>query len=328
MHFISLLTAHKWCKHQFIYYILEQIMAAIESIQLGSIEQFCKAAELGSFTGAAEVFGVTPAAISRSISRLEQRLGVRLFSRTTRSVKVTNEGELYWKECQIALEQIAEAERAITGAQTVPSGLLRISVSAAYGTYRLLPLMPKFTEAYPQIDIEISISDKIIDFVEEGFDLAIRLGIQRDSRLVAYKLEDASLGVFSTPDYLRRRGTPLSLNDLEKHDCIQYVSPNTGRPMQWLFTDEKGAEIEQPIKSRMRVLNDALGCVAWVNASGGLYQTYRFAAAEALKRGDLVEILQKYGGRSRPFSILYPQNRHLSAKVRAFVDFLRSAVSA
>jgi DNA-binding transcriptional LysR family regulator len=323
-----LLFEDKWGKNQLIYYILEQIMAAVDSIQLGNIEQFCKAAELESFTGAAEVFGVTPAAISRSISRLEQRLGVRLFSRTTRSVKVTNEGELYWKECQIALDQIAEAERAITGAQTVPSGLLRISVSAAYGTYRLLPLMPRFTEAYPQIEIELSISDKIIDFVEEGFDLAIRLGIQRDSRLVAYKLEDASLGVFSTPYYLRKKGTPLSLNDLEEHDCIQYVSPNTGRPMQWLFTDEKGAEIEQPIRSRLRVLNDALGCVAWVNAGGGLYQTYRFAAAEALKRDDLVEVLQKYAGRSRPFSILYPQNRHLSAKVRAFVDFLRSAVSA
>ena len=303
-------------------------MAAVDSIQLGNIEQFCKAAELESFTAAAEVFGVTPAAISRSISRLEQRLGVRLFSRTTRSVKVTNEGELYWKECQIALDQIAEAERAITGAQTVPSGLLRISVSAAYGTYRLLPLMPRFTEAYPQIEIELSISDKIIDFVEEGFDLAIRLGIQRDSRLVAYKLEDASLGVFSTSDYLLKKGMPLSLNDLEEHNCIQYVSPNTGRPLQWLFTDEKGAEIEQPIRSRMRVLNDALGCVAWLNAGGGLYQTYRFAVAEALKRGDLVEVLQDYAGRSRPFSILYPQNRHLSAKVRAFVDFLRSAVSA
>jgi len=302
-------------------------MAAVDAIQLGSIEQFCKAAELGSFTAAAEFFGVTPAAVSRSISRLEKRLGVRLFSRTTRSMKVTNEGELFWKECQIALDQIAEAERAITGAQTVPKGLLRISVSAAYGTFRLLPLMPKFTAAYPQIDIELSISDKIIDFVEEGFDLAIRLGIQRDSRLVAYKLEDASLGVFAAPDYLAKKGTPHSLNDLDTHDCIQYISPNSGRPMHWLFTDDKGDEIELPIRSRLRVLNDALGCVAWVNAAGGIYQTYRFAAAGAVKRGDLVEVLSDYGGRSRPFSILYPQNRHLSAKVRAFVDFLRSAVS-
>jgi DNA-binding transcriptional LysR family regulator len=271
---------------------------------------------------------LTPAAVSRSISRLEQRLGVRLFLRTTRAVKLTAEGELYWKECQLALEQITEAERAITGAQTVPSGPLRISVSAAYGTFRLLPLMPTFTELYPQIDIEISISDKIIDFVEEGFDLAIRLGIPQDSRLVAFKLEDAMLGVFGTPTYLAKKGEPRGIDDLSEHDCIQYISPNTGRPLQWLFTDEQGTLIEKPITSRMRVLNDALGAVAWVNAGGGLYQTYRFAVGDALRRGDLVEVLQKYGGRSRPFSILYPQNRHLSARVRAFVEFLRSAVKS
>lgn len=302
-------------------------MASVDTMQLGSIEQFCKAAELGSFTAAAEFFGLTPAAVSRSISRLEQRLGVRLFSRTTRSIKVTNEGQLFWKECQLALEQIAEAERAITGGQTVPSGLLRISVSTAYGTHRLLPLMPKFTEAYPQIEIELSISDKIVDFVEEGFDVAIRLGIQRDSRLVAYKLEDALLGVFGTPEYLKKKGTPRSPDDLEAHDCIQFISPNTGRPMTWLFKGASGEEIEYPVRSRMRVLNDALGCVAWVNAGGGLYQTYNFAAAGAVKRGDLVEVLRDHAGRSRPFSILYPQNRHLSAKVRAFVDFLRSTLS-
>jgi DNA-binding transcriptional LysR family regulator len=303
-------------------------MAIVNALQLGSIEQFCKAAETGNFTGAAEILGVTPAAVSRSISRLEQRLGVRLFLRTTRNVKLTPEGELYWKECQLALEQIAEAERAIAGAQTVPSGTLRISVSAAYGTYRLLPLMPTFTDAYPQIDLEISISDKIIDFVEEGFDLAIRLGTPQDSRLVAFKLEDAALGVFGTPGYLLDKGHPRAIQELDDHDCIQYISPNTGRPLQWLFTDERGNAIEKPIKSRMRVLNDALGCVAWVNAGGGLYQTYRFAVADALARGDLVEVLPGYGGRSRPFSILYPQNRHLSARVRAFVDFLRTAVKA
>jgi len=302
-------------------------MAGVDTMQLGSIEQFCKAAELGSFTAAAEFFGLTPAAVSRSISRLELRLGVRLFSRTTRSIKVTNEGELFWKECQLALEQIAEAERAITGAQTVPSGLLRISVSTAYGTHRLLPLMPRFTEAYPQIEIELSISDKIVDFVEEGYDIAIRLGIQRDSRLVAYKLEDALLGVFGTPEYLKKKGTPRSPDELEAHDCIQYVSPNTGRPMTWLFRDAQGQDIEYPVRSRMRVLNDALGCIAWVNAGGGLYQTYAFAAAAAVKRGDLVEVLRDHAGRSRPFSILYPQNRHLSAKVRAFVDFLRATLS-
>jgi DNA-binding transcriptional LysR family regulator len=140
-------------------------------------------------------------------------------------------------------------------------------------------------------------------------------------------LEDAYLGVFATSEYLMKKGTPLSLDDLEAHDCIQYVSPNTGRPMLWLFKGEKGEEIDHPIRSRMRILNDALGCVAWVNAGGGLYQTYRFVATGAVKRGDLVEVLQDHAGRSRPFSILYPQNRHLSAKVRAFVDFLRTTLS-
>jgi len=303
-------------------------MAAGHPLQPGGIEQFCRAAETGSFTSAAESLGLTPAAVSRSISRLEQRLGVRLFIRTTRAVRLTAEGELYWKECHQALEQIAEAERAITGSQTVPSGPLRISVSAAYGTFRLLPLMPRFTALYPQIDIEISLSDKIIDFVEEGFDLAIRLGVPQDSRLVAFRLEEASLGVFATPAYLAKKGEPNRIDDLNQHDCIQYISPNTGRPLQWLFTDESGNSVEKPITSRMRVLNDALGAVAWVNAGGGLYQTYRFAVGDALRRGELVEVLQKYGGRSRPFSILYPQNRHLSARVRAFVEFLRSAVKS
>ncbi|MDQ2822572.1 MAG: LysR family transcriptional regulator [Pseudomonadota bacterium] len=300
----------------------------MNSLQLGSIEQFCKAAETGGFTSAAEILGLTPAAVSRSISRLEEHLGVRLFLRTTRAVKLTPEGELYWRECRVALEQIAEAERAITGAQTAPSGPLRISVSAAYGTFRLLPLMPKFADLYPQIDIEISISDKIIDFVEEGFDIAIRLGTPQDSRLVAFKLEDAMLGIFGTPGYLAKKGAPRDIDDLAAHDCIQYISPNTGRPLQWLFTDQQGIPLEKPIISRMRVLNDALGAVAWVNAGGGLYQTYQFAVGDSVRRGDLVEVLQKYGGRSRPFSILYPQNRHLSARVRAFVGFLRSAVKS
>lgn len=302
-------------------------MTSVDTMQLGSIEQFCKAAELGSFTATAEFFGLTPAAVSRSIGRLEQRLGVRLFARTTRSIKVTNEGMLLWKECQMALDQIAAAERAVTGAQAVPRGLLRVSVSAAYGTHRLLPLMPRFAAAYPQIEIEVGVSDKIIDFVEEGFDVAIRFGVPRDSRLVAYKLEDASLGVFATPDYLERKGVPRTVADLASHDCIQYVSPNTGRPVPWLFRDAGGADVDHPVRSRMRILDDALGCVAWLNAGGGLYQTYRFATAGAVARGDLVEVLAEHGGRSRPFSVLYPQNRHLSAKVRAFVDFLRAHVA-
>ncbi len=300
-------------------------MRTFDPVQLNSIEQFCKAAELGSFTAAAEFLGLTPASVSRSIGRLEARLGVRLFTRTTRQIRLTGEGDLYRQECQRALEQIAEAERAITGNQKMPSGVLRISVGTLYANFRLMPLLPRFAERYPQIELELSLSNRNIDFVEEGFDLAIRLGVPRDSRLIAHKLEDASVGIFAAPDYLARRGTPRTLSDLEAHDCIQFILPSSGRPMPWIVIDEHGAPQDLVLRSSRRVLDEALGCISWARAGGGLVQTYHFIADESVARGELVKVLQLYGGGSRQFSILYPQNRHLSARVRAFVDYLRAA---
>ena len=293
-----------------------------EPVQLGSIEVFCKAADLGSFTGAAEFMGLTPASVSRSIARLEARLGVRLFTRTTRSVRLTGDGELYRAQCQQALDQIAEAERAITGSQKVPGGTLRVSVPTTYAHYRLLPLLPRFTQAYPKIELEVNISNRMIDFVEEGYDLAIRLGTPRDSRLIAHALEDATLGVFASPAYLRENGTPKTLADLRQHDCIQFVLPSTGRAMPWIFKDDAGNDVDFAFRSRMRVHEDVLGCVSWARAGGGLFQIYHFIAADDLQRGELVEVMQAHAGRSRPFSILYPQNRHLSSKVRVFVDWV------
>ena len=301
-------------------------MRTFDPVQLNSIEQFCKAAELGSFTAAAEFLGLTPASVSRSIGRLEARLGVRLFTRTTRQIRLTGEGELYRQECQRALEQIAEAERAITGNQKMPSGVLRISVGTLYANFRLMPLLPRFTERYPQIELELSLSNRNIDFVEEGFDLAIRLGVPRDSRLIAHKLEDASVGIFAAPDYLARRGTPRTFSDLEAHDCIQFILPSSGRPMPWIFKDHEGKDIDYAFRSRLRVLDDALGCITWACAGGGLFQIYHFIADAAVRRGELTEGLQHHGGRARQFSILYPQNRHLSARVRTFVDYLLGAI--
>lgn len=297
-------------------------LRTVDPARMSSIELFCKAAELGSFTAAAEFRGLTPASVSRSIKRLEERLGVRLFSRTTRSIRLTAEGELYRQECQRALEQITEAERAITGHQKVPSGLLRVSVGTLYANYRLLPVLPQFTAAFPQVELELSLASRLIDFVEEGFDLAIRLGVPKDSRLIALPLEHASVGVFATREYLDRRGEPRTLDDLADHDCIQFVVPSTGRAMPWIFTDAEGRDIDFNFRSRLRVLDDPFGCISLAQAGGGLYQTYHFIANSMVARGELVEVLQGHGGRTRPFTILYPQNRHLSARVRAFVDFL------
>ncbi len=297
-----------------------------DPVQLGSIELFCKAAELGSFTGAAEALGLTPAAVSRSIGRLEARLGVRLFVRTTRSIRLTDDGELYRTQCQQALEQIAEAERALSGHQQVPSGVLRISAPTTYAHHRLMPLLPPFMERFPKVTVEINISNRNIDFVEDGYDLAIRHGTLPESRLIARKLEEASLGVFAAPEYLQRRGTPKTLAELKTHDCIQFVLPSTGRPMAWIFKDA-GADVDFTFSSRHRVHEDVLGCVNWARAGGGLFQTYDFIARDAVRRGELAEVLRGYRGRSRPFSIIYPPNRHLSARVRAFVGYLGEATA-
>jgi DNA-binding transcriptional LysR family regulator len=264
--------------------------------------------------------------VSRSIARLEARLGLRLFARTTRSIRLTHEGELYRGQCQQALDQIAEAERSLAGGNlAAPRGLLRISAPTTWAHHRLMALLPRFSKACPQVELEVHIANRNVDFVEEGFDLAIRLGEPRDSRLIARHLEDTSLGVFASPDYLKRRGTPRTLAELREHDCIQFIRPSTGRPMPWLFRED-GREVELTPRSRQCVTDDVLGCVDWARAGGGLYQTYHFIAKEALERRELVEVLKPFGGRSRPFFILYPQNRQLSARVRAFSDFLIAQV--
>lgn len=297
-----------------------------DATQLGSIELFCKAAELGSFTAAAVALGITPAAVSRSVGRLESRLGARLFVRTTRQIQLTPDGRLFREQCEQALAQIAEASRAVSGRQSVPKGLLRISVPTTYGHYRIFPLLPRFTAAYPEVELEVSVSNRNVDFVEDGFDLAIRLGLPQDSRLVARTLEDATMGVFASPAYLARRGTPRTLADLKRHDCIQFVLPSTGRTVPWLFTDA-GAEVERAVSGPVRIRDDVLGCVNHARAGGGLCQTYHFIVEEAVAAKGLVEVLKRHGGRSRPFSILYPQNRHMSARVRAFVDFLVASLA-
>lgn len=303
-------------------------MSGLETTQIGSIELFCKAAELASFSRAAEALGLTPASVSRSIKRLEERLGARLFSRTTRNVRLTSEGELYWQECRQALEQIAEAERAIAGHQKVPTGVLRISAGTLYANYRLLPVLHHFTRAYPQVELDLSLSNRVADIVDEGYDLAIRIGTPQDSRLIAHKLEDATLGIFATPDYLARRGTPQSPDELARHDCLQFILPSSGRAMPWLLRTPAGEDIDVVPRSRFRVFDDALGCISWGQGGGGLFQTYHFIAAPAVARGELVEVLQDHGGRSRRFSVTYPQNRHLSARVRAFVDFMLEQLRA
>ena len=290
--------------------------------QLTTIALFCKAAELGSFTAAANALGLTPAAVSRGVGRLENRLGIKLFRRTTRNMSLTDDGRLYFEQCRAAIAQIDNAESAITGVQGHPRGLLRISVPSTYAHYRLLPRLVEFKNRYPLIELDINVSNRNIDFVEDGYDVAIRLGSPPDSRLIARKLEDAPVGVYTTPAYLKGRGEPTVLADLSNkkiHTLLPFVLPSTGKALPWIFLQD-----DEPIDlvphSMVSVSEEPIGCIVLARSGMGLVQTFSWIADSY--KGEFVEVLKPFSGRTRPFYLLYPQNRHQSVKVRVLIDFL------
>ncbi|QGZ58150.1 LysR family transcriptional regulator [Paraburkholderia acidiphila] len=299
-----------------------------DDLLLGSIELFCQAAELGSFTLAANAASVTPAAVSRSVARLEERLGVRLFVRTTRQIRLTDAGRRYFEQCRQALSQLVDAEREVTGEQTTPAGVLRISMPTPYGHYRVLPLLPAFRERYPEVQVDTHLSNRNIDFADEGFDLAIRGRAPADSNLVARKLEDAEMVVVATPGYLKRAGTPKTVADLQKHECIQFELPSSGRHLFWTFDGNANEDGDVVTSGSYGTSGDALAGVTLARAGAGLFQTYRFVVADDLREGRLVEVLREEGGRTRPFILLYPHARYLTSRVRAFVDFLVEQLAA
>lgn len=292
-----------------------------EDIQLGSIELFCSAAGLGSFTAAAVAAGVTPAAVSRTISRIEARLGVRLFVRTTRQIALTDAGRLYYERCQQALSQLTEAEREVSGRQIAVTGTLRISLSTGYAHHRVLPLLPAFRARYPQVRVEAHVGNRSIDFVAEGYDLAVRMAPPEDSGLVARKLEDTPVVIVAAPAYLSRAGIPDSVEALQQHECIQFLRPLTGRKVPWVLQID-GKEREIQTSGGYQCSEDVLGCVTLARAGAGLLQVMRFAVEEDLRRGSLVEVLQPYAGRPRPITLIYPHRRAVPQRVRVFIDYL------
>lgn len=296
-----------------------------DNLMLGTLELFCAAAEKGGFSAAAAVAGVTPAAVSRTIGRLEERLGVRLFLRTTRQIRLTEAGQAYYEQCRQALTQLAEAEREVSGQQISPSGLLRISAPTTYGHYRLLPLLPEFRQRFPDIRVEVNVSNRNIDFAAEGYDLAVRVRAPSDSTLIARHLEDADLVVVAAPDYLRRHGVPGALQDLRSHDCVQFELPSSGRTIPWLFSQE-GVPVELPTEGGFSCSDDVLAGVTLARHGAGIFQAYRFVVEEDLRQGRLVELLKPFGGRSRPYNLLYPHQRFVPLRVRTFVAFLLDTV--
>jgi DNA-binding transcriptional LysR family regulator len=297
---------------------------SFDDLQVGSLELFCLAAELGSFTAAATAAGVTPAAVSRSVNRLEERLGVRLFVRTTRQIRLTDGGASYYAQCREALNHLLEAESEATGAQSRPAGLVRVSAPTPFAHARLLPLVAQFRKQYPEVRVEVHVSNRNIDFAEEGYDLAIRGRAPADTSLVGRKLEDAPLVLVGSPAYLRAAGKPRSLDELAKHDCIQFLLPSTGRKIPWLFMVD-GEVVELPTNGALTISEDILGQIPLVRNGAGLAQLYRSTVEDLLADGRLVELLPQHSGATRPFYLLYPHARHLPLRVRVLVDYLIEA---
>jgi len=292
---------------------------------LPNVEAFCRTFEAGSFTRAARLLGVTPQATSRSVARLEAALGVTLFRRTTRSLAPTDEARRYYERCARALAALADGEREIASGRGEVRGRVRVSAPTTWGHHRLVPSLGAFRERFPGVEVDVEIANHVVDFVQGGHHLAIRMGTIRDRTLVARKLGDYPLGVFASPSYVARRGAPKTPDDLADHDCVVFLMPRTGRPLPWSF--EPGPAASTPTAA-VRAADDPLAAIGLARAGLGLVQTYDFLVEDDVARGLLVPVLAAFRGASRPFSVVHPKGTILSGAARALRAFLVERASA
>ena len=289
------------------------------SDNLGEMGVFVQVVDAGSFSAAARALRVTPSAISKQIARLEGRLGVRLLQRSTRQIAVTEEGRAYFQNAARILADVAETERALASAKGEPVGTLRVNTSIAFGRRQIAPILPEFMARYPKLRIDLSCSDAIIDLVEENVDVAIRIAHLTDSSLVARKLADNRRIVCAAPDYIARRGKPERPDDLKQHNCLtlSYASSLN----VWEFEERDGLkriEVSGNIESNVTEMIYDLGL-----AGMGILRSSEFVVGADIRAGRLVPLLTEYQQpESPPMWAVYPHRRHLSARVRALVDFL------
>ncbi|HDX4395964.1 TPA: LysR family transcriptional regulator [Enterobacter bugandensis] len=288
---------------------------------LGDVEVFITVVEHGSFTAAAVALSTTPSVLSRAMSRLEVRLGRQLLQRTTRRVGLTEAGRIYLEQARSAFSLLDEAERDGRGQEGDLTGRVRISVPTTFGHYCLPPLLARFSQQYPRVKVELNITNRNVDLIAEGFDLAIRLGQMPDSGFVARKLQNAALLLVASPAYLQRMGMPQTLDELQQHMCLPFIMPRTGRIAPWVFRVGE-RDVDWLPASTIETSDDVLGVVSLAECGMGICQSYEFIVRERIQRGQLVEVLPQLRGRSRPFSLIYAPHRRQSAATRAMIDLL------
>jgi DNA-binding transcriptional LysR family regulator len=280
---------------------------------------FVQVVDRASFSAAAGDLDITPSAISKLVTRLEDRLGVRLLHRTTRRLSLTPEGETYCERARDILAAIADAEAEVSRAGRVPRGRLRVSCITAFALHQLVPALPEFNERFPDVTLELSVSDRIVDLLAENADVGIRTGDVADPSLVARKFAEVERGLYASPDYLALRGVPENPQQLSGHDCI--VLTSFPSPNHWMFRDNDTI-MDFEIAGRF-VVDTGEAALKLAIAGGGITRLGDVLAAEAIREGRLVPVLRHcYAAERAPISAVYPQGRHRMPKVRAFIDFL------
>jgi LysR family transcriptional regulator for bpeEF and oprC len=276
--------------------------------------------EAKSFAAAAAQLEMTPSGVSRAVARLETQLGARLLFRSTRSLRLTDDGALFYARCKEILSDLTEATEALGHARSHPVGRLRVAAHSAIGRAALIPNLAEFEMRYPDIRLDLAMCDYHFDLNEEGYDCAIRMGELEDSNLIARKLGYFNNVLCAAPAYLRKHGAPHNIDDLKQHRCINYVFPSTGKPYQWQF-DTPSGRVDLDIEAHM-LINDAESVIQAAVAGLGIIQIPHCLAASALAKGQLEIVMTETISTGSPLWIVYPQKRHLSARVQAFIEWV------
>ncbi|WP_128565308.1 LysR family transcriptional regulator [Methylobacterium crusticola] len=288
--------------------------------RLTGIIAFARSASLGSYTAAARSLGISPTAVSKSVQRLEGRLGLSLFTRTTRSLTLTPEGRDLHERALRLLREAEEIEQAAVTARSEPAGTLKVTAPSPVGVHLLAPALPRFRERFPKLSVDLRLGDRFADLIEEGIDVAIRVGDLSDSRLISRRLAPHRLCAFAAPAYLARRGTPRQPDELVRHDCVNFRFQSTGQALRWPF--RIGGRVVE-ITPEAGIVTDFSDAVAAVLvAGGGIGISPTYIAAPYVARGALVPVLQAFAVERSEIRALWPESRRGNPNVRAFLAFM------
>lgn len=283
------------------------------------ITEFVAVAETESFTTASKQLGISTAQVSRQISTLEDRLATKLFYRTTRKVKITEAGQVYYEHCRRLLDGLEEADRAVTEYQRTLRGTIRLTAPYTFGEDRIAPLLNDFMLIYPELSIEMTYTNRKLDIVDAGYDLAIRLGKLQDSSLKATRLANRHLYICASPDYLAKNGTPISISDLENHCCIQ------GTLEAWRFKEDNR---EREVKIRGRIKYNGGQSLTDAALKGlGLIQIPDYYVKQHINEGKLIPVLEAFQPSLEGVWALYPNSQFITTKIRTLIDYLKENIA-